>query len=199
MTKFNYQLGDKVFVHTIKKAGYIDSINRDGQSVTVKVKNESNKKHERVEVKLKDISPYRPKKPKKYNPDEMYWMVRKFQETFGHPVADSPKFMENERAKERYGYMLEELNEFNEAETLEDQCDALIDLMYFIYGTFVEMGVRPFNLFKIVNEANMGKLWEDGKPRYREEDNKVIKPPYWKEKYAPEPRIKEEIERQKRK
>ncbi|MCA1027067.1 HAD family hydrolase [Cytobacillus kochii] len=76
------------------------------------------------------------------------------------------------------------------------QADALTDIEYFNQGTFNILGVEPFNLFKIVQNANMGKLWEDSQPRYRK-DGKIMKPPHWEEKYAPEPKLKEEIERQK--
>lgn len=81
-------------------------------------------------------------------------------------------------------------------DVLVAQMDALTDIEYFNQGSFVVAGVEPFNLFKIVQDANMGKLWEDGKPRYREEDGKIAKPPYWEENFAPEPKLKEEIERQ---
>ncbi|MEM5592941.1 HAD family hydrolase [Niallia circulans] len=77
------------------------------------------------------------------------------------------------------------------------QMDALIDVEYFNQGSFTIAGVEPFNLFKIVQEANMGKLFNDGKPRYREEDGKIIKPPNWEDDFAPEPRLIKEIERQK--
>jgi predicted HAD superfamily Cof-like phosphohydrolase len=76
------------------------------------------------------------------------------------------------------------------------QMDALTDVEYFNQGSFVFAGVKPFNLFEIVQQANMGKLWGDGKPRYREEDGKIKKPPHWEENYAPEPKLKAEIERQ---
>ncbi|MDX8288850.1 HAD family hydrolase [Metabacillus indicus] len=79
---------------------------------------------------------------------------------------------------------------------LTAQADALTDIEYFNQGTFTLLGVEPFNLFKIVQEANMGKLWDDGKPRFRESDGKILKPPHWEEKYAPEPRLKQEIQRQ---
>ncbi|QNG60376.1 HAD family hydrolase [Bacillus sp. PAMC26568] len=82
-------------------------------------------------------------------------------------------------------------------DVLTAQADALTDIDYFNQGTFTLMGVEPFNLFKIVQEANMGKLWEDGKPRFRENDGKIMKPPNWEKDYAPEPRLKQEIERQK--
>lgn len=88
----------------------------------------------------------------------------------------------------------------NKSPIIEDvltaQADALTDIEYFNQGTFTLMGVEPFNLFKIVQDANMGKLWEDGKPRFRDSDGKIVKPPHWEEKFAPEPRLKEEIQRQ---
>jgi predicted HAD superfamily Cof-like phosphohydrolase len=37
---------------------------------------------------------------------------------------------------------------------------------------------------------------EDGKPRFREGDGKIVKPPHWEENFAPEPKLKAEIERQ---
>lgn len=78
------------------------------------------------------------------------------------------------------------------------QMDALIDVEYFNQGSFVIAGVEPFALFQIVQEANMGKLFEDGKPRFREEDGKIIKPPNWEKDFAPEGRLKAEIERQRK-
>ncbi|MGP7815894.1 HAD family hydrolase [Niallia sp. 01092] len=82
-------------------------------------------------------------------------------------------------------------------DVLVAQMDALTDIEYFNQGSFVIAGVKPFNLFKIVQDANMGKLFEDGKPRYREEDGKIIKPPHWEEQFAPEAKLKKEIEKQK--
>jgi predicted HAD superfamily Cof-like phosphohydrolase len=81
-------------------------------------------------------------------------------------------------------------------DVLVAQADALIDVEYFNQGSFNILGVEPFNLFKIVQDANMGKLWEDGKPRFREEDGKIVKPPNWEKDFAPEPKLKAEIERQ---
>ncbi|WP_445491077.1 HAD family hydrolase [Niallia sp. 03133] len=83
-------------------------------------------------------------------------------------------------------------------DVLVAQMDALTDIEYFNQGSFVIAGVEPFNLFKIVQDANMGKLFEDGKPRFRKEDGKIIKPPHWEEKFAPESKLKEEINKQKK-
>ena len=38
------------------------------------------------------------------------------------------------------------------------QVDALIDTLYFTYGSFVLMGVDPERIFDIVHQANMGKI-----------------------------------------
>ena len=60
----------------------------------------------------------------------------------------------------------------------------MIDLIYFALGTLVEMGVKPKKIFDIVHNANMNKLWEDGKVHCREGDNKVLKPPTWEDPFS---------------
>ena len=76
------------------------------------------------------------------------------------------------------------------------QVDALIDTLYFTYGSFVLMGVDPERIFEIVHQANMGKVFPDGKAHFDPVTHKILKPDDWEEKYAPEPDIKKEIERQ---
>jgi predicted HAD superfamily Cof-like phosphohydrolase len=79
-------------------------------------------------------------------------------------------------------------------DVLVDQMDALTDINYFTQGSFVVAGVDPQPLFDIVQEANMAKLWPDGKPRYDENNGgKIKKPEGWE---PPEPKLKKEIERQ---
>ena len=76
------------------------------------------------------------------------------------------------------------------------QVEALIDTLYFTYGSFVLMGVDPERIFEIVHQANMGKVFPDGKAHFDPVTHKILKPDDWEEKYAPEPAIKKEIERQ---
>jgi predicted HAD superfamily Cof-like phosphohydrolase len=121
--------------------------------------------------------------------------VKDFHSRFGHPVRETPGMLTAERAAARAAWMQEEVAEFLAAQTVPDQADAMIDLIYFAVGTLVEMGVRPQALFDIVHSANMTKLWPDGKPRWRD-DGKTIKPPGWVD---PTDAIREEIERQSRK
>ena len=125
-----------------------------------------------------------------------YEEVKEFQKAFNHPYQDSPVLLTKERAKTRYGWMLEEINEFLEAVDKQDiveEADAMIDLMYFALGTLVEMGVQPDILFRIVQAANMSKLFPDGKPHYNE-DGKVIKPETWEN---PHPKLELVIKKMK--
>ncbi|MFC5986958.1 hypothetical protein [Marinicrinis lubricantis] len=149
-------------------------------------------------------------------------MVKQFHRVFRSPYAERPQLLDRGTISEkdesmlqsleqfvkemkvssiegnggrmlaRTSWMLEELCEFTRAETIEDQADALIDLIYFAMGTFVEMGVRPEKLFEIVNEANMSKLWPDGEPHFNEQ-GKIVKPEGWQ---PPEEKLAEEIRRQ---
>lgn len=90
-----------------------------------------------------------------------------------------------------------EYEDKDEFEILVRQIDALTDLSYFTYGTFVSMGVDPGPFFEIVQEANMGKLDpETGQPIIRESDGKILKPKNWEKDFAPEPKIREELKRQ---
>ncbi|MGT2832357.1 Cof-type HAD-IIB family hydrolase [Streptococcus halotolerans] len=79
---------------------------------------------------------------------------------------------------------------------LVGEVDALTDLLYFTYGSFVLMGVDPKPFFDIVHEANMGKIFPDGKAHYDSRTHKILKPDGWEKKFAPEPAIKKELDRQ---
>lgn len=89
--------------------------------------------------------------------------------------------------------MVEELREFIDAIYLVDQADALIDLIYICMGGLSRMGLDGQKLFDVVHDANMTKLWEDGKPRF-DEQGKLMKPPHF---VRPEEALAAEIERQK--
>ena len=123
--------------------------------------------------------------------DREYEKVKEFHRAFECPVSETPVMLTADRAKMRAGFMLEEIEEFEEAGNICEQADAMIDLIYFALGTMVEMGVKPEKLFDIVHGANMSKIWSDGKVHRREGDGKVIKPPEWED---PEPKIRTEID-----
>lgn len=107
-----------------------------------------------------------------------YEMVKEFHKTFGHPVADRPTMLEDRRGYVRTDWMVEEIQEFLLAQSITDQVDAMIDLIYFALGTLVEIGVPPETAFEIVHKANMTKFDEEGKVR-RRGDGKILKPAWW--------------------
>ena len=79
---------------------------------------------------------------------------------------------------------------------LVGQVDALTDLLYLTYGSFVLMGVDPKPFFDTVHEANMGKIFPDGKAHFDPVTHKILKPDDWEDRFAPEPAIKRELDRQ---
>lgn len=121
-------------------------------------------------------------------------MVREFHRAFNHPVATRPGMLKAERVGNRASWLQEEVDEFVAATSLEQQVDAVADLMYFALGTMVELGVDAAPVFDLVHRANMTKLWSDGKARFGA-DGKVQKPAKW---VAPEELIAKEIEKQVR-
>jgi predicted HAD superfamily Cof-like phosphohydrolase len=119
--------------------------------------------------------------------------VRAFHRAFGHPAPDAPALLSAEAAGRRAAWIEEEAQELREATTLEGQADAFIDAIYFAIGGLVQLGLEPGPLWDIVQGANMAKLWPDGRPRHREGDGKVVKPPGWED---PAPKLAAEIARQ---
>lgn len=118
--------------------------------------------------------------------------IKEFHKAFNHPVSDKPISLNIKRKFDRAKWMNEEIDEFLETDNIHEEADAMIDLIYFALGTLVEMGIDfPQNIMDIVQNANMSKLFPDGKPHYRE-DGKVIKPEGWE---SPDPKIKELIEK----
>lgn len=82
------------------------------------------------------------------------------------------------------------------SDPLVEEVDALTDMLYFTYGSFCLLGVEPTKIFEIVHQANMGKLFPDGQPHYDPITNKVLKPENWEADFAPEAKIKQEIQKQ---
>lgn len=124
--------------------------------------------------------------------DKAYEKVREFHQAFGHPSVDAPSALSAERRNVRADWMREEVQEWVEANDPVDQADAMIDLIYFALGSLVELGIKPQELFDVVHQANMAKLWEDGRPRY-DATGKVIKPEGWRD---PDDALREVIHRQ---
>ena len=93
--------------------------------------------------------------------------VREFHEAMGHPAADSPTLIPEDRVILRHALIEEELSEYVVAALDGDMpgiADALADMLYVVYGTAVEHGIRIAPIFAAVHNANMSKLDENGEP-----------------------------------
>ena len=108
--------------------------------------------------------------------------VQKFHEAFGLGVLQNPKANLGEQKNVlRFNLMKEENEEYLEAAmdgNLEEVADALGDMLYILCGTILEHGLQHkiVEVFEEIQNSNMSKLDENGKPIYRE-DGKVMKGP----------------------
>ncbi|WP_179395105.1 haloacid dehalogenase [Lacticaseibacillus absianus] len=79
---------------------------------------------------------------------------------------------------------------------LVQQADALGDLTYLIFGSFVLMGVEPTPVLTAIHAANMHKQFPDGTAHRDPVTHKVLKPADWAQHYQPEPQIAAAIQAQ---
>ena len=106
--------------------------------------------------------------------------VQQFHEAFGVAVADAPiGAVSAELRALRVKLLEEELEEYKLSSAAGDivaVADALTDLAYVLFGTYVTHGLQDSAdaLFDEVHRSNMSKLDQDGRPIYRE-DGKVLK------------------------
>jgi predicted HAD superfamily Cof-like phosphohydrolase len=103
--------------------------------------------------------------------------VKIFMETFGQEVKKKPSFSTDKINKLRYNLIKEELEELKEAmENMDllEVADALTDILYVTYGAGHAFGIDLDKCFEEVQNSNMSKLDENGKPIYNEA-GKVMK------------------------
>ena len=102
-----------------------------------------------------------------------------FMKTFGQEVKDKPSFSTDKINKLRLDLIKEELNELTEAmnnKDLLEVADALTDILYVTYGAGHAFGINLDKCFEEVQNSNMSKLDDNGKPIYNEH-GKVMKGP----------------------
>ncbi|MDA9071850.1 nucleoside triphosphate pyrophosphohydrolase family protein [Candidatus Pelagibacter sp.] len=105
--------------------------------------------------------------------------VKTFMETFGQEVKIKPSFSTDKINKLRYELIKEELEELKFAMENKDfleVADALTDILYVTYGAGHAFGIDLDKCFEEVQNSNMSKLDENGKPIYNE-SGKVMKGP----------------------
>ena len=109
--------------------------------------------------------------------------VRKFMETFGQEIKEKASFPNDKITSLRYELIKEELDELKEAidrKDIKEVADALTDILYVTYGAGHAFGIDLDKCFEEVQNSNMSKLGNDGKPIYNE-NGKVMKgPKYFK-------------------
>lgn len=109
--------------------------------------------------------------------------IREFHEKYGLEYNGGPRSLDRELHNFRQAFMQEELDEYetaHEADDLEGQLDALVDLCYVLLGTAYLQGLPFGDAWRRVHAANMAKVRVE-----RAEDSKrgstfdVVKPEGW--------------------
>ena len=106
-----------------------------------------------------------------------------FMTTFGQEIKIKASLSTEKINELRIGLINEELEEFKEAiknNDLREVADALTDILYVTYGAGHAFGINLDKCFDEVQQSNMSKLSEDGKPIYNESGKVMKGPKYFK-------------------
>ena len=106
-----------------------------------------------------------------------------FMKTFGQEVKTKPSLSTEKINELRINLINEELEEFKEAiknKDLKEVADALTDILYVTYGAGHAFGINLDKCFEEVQQSNMSKLSEDGKPIYNDAGKVMKGPKYFK-------------------
>ena len=109
--------------------------------------------------------------------------VKLFMNTYGQEVKDKAEFSDAKTNKLRIDLIKEELEELTQAmseKNLLEVADALTDILYVTYGAGHAFGIDLDKCFDEVQNSNMSKLGEDGKPIYNESGKVMKGPNYFK-------------------
>ena len=106
-----------------------------------------------------------------------------FMKTFGQEVK-TVSGLSNEKINSlRISLISEELEELKKAildNDITEVADALTDILYVTYGAGHAFGVDLDKCFEEVQNSNMSKLGDDGKPIYNESGKVMKGPNYFK-------------------
>ena len=109
--------------------------------------------------------------------------VKLFMVTYGQEVRTKAGLSDEKTNKLRIELIKEELDELTEAikqNDLLEVADALTDILYVTYGAGHAFGIDLDKCFDEVQNSNMSKLGEDGKPIYSETGKVMKGPNYFK-------------------
>jgi len=106
-----------------------------------------------------------------------------FMKTFGQEVKDKASFSTEKINNLRLSLIEEELKELKiamESNDLLEVADALTDILYVTYGAGHAFGIDLDKCFNEVQNSNMSKLGDDGKPIYNDHGKVMKGPKYFK-------------------
>ena len=109
--------------------------------------------------------------------------VKKFMQTFGQQIKEKAEFPDEKITNLRYELIEEELQELKEAidkKDIKEVADALTDILYVTYGAGHAFGINLDKCFQEVQNSNMSKLDQNGKPIYNEKGKVMKGPNYFK-------------------
>ena len=109
--------------------------------------------------------------------------VGTFMKTFGQDVKKSSSFSTDKINTLRVNLIKEELDELIEAmnkKDLVEVADALTDILYVTYGAGHAFGINLDKCFEEVQNSNMSKLDNNGRPIYNDKGKVMKGPNYFK-------------------
>ena len=109
--------------------------------------------------------------------------VKEFMQTFGQEVKTKASFSDKKTNQLRLDLISEELEELKnamESKDLLEVADALTDILYVTYGAGHAFGIDLDKCFDEVQNSNMSKLDENGKPIYNDSGKVMKGPNYFK-------------------
>ena len=109
--------------------------------------------------------------------------VKIFMEAFGQEVKKSSSLSTKKINDLRISLINEEFDELKQAvkeKDIKEVADALTDILYVTYGAGHAFGIDLDKCFDEVQNSNMSKLGDDGKPIYNNSGKVMKGPNYFK-------------------
>ena len=106
-----------------------------------------------------------------------------FMKTFGQEVKTKAELSNDKINELRISLINEELEELKKAikdNDILEVADALTDILYVTYGAGHAFGIDLDKCFNEIQDSNMSKLGEDGKPIYNDVGKVMKGPKYFK-------------------
>ena len=106
-----------------------------------------------------------------------------FMKTFGQDIKTTSELAEDKINKLRVSLIEEELDELKAAikdNDVKEVADALTDILYVTYGAGHAFGINLDKCFEEVQNSNMSKLDNNGRPIYNDKGKVMKGPNYFK-------------------